>query len=144
METNDMLSIEEYAQSRVRRPPDPKRLRLIWVLIGSLTALVVVLGVVNLAQSDQFAVLRGNGTVSGMIVDGSGNPVNADIFIERSTIESRSDSTGRFAISGVPTGQQIVVVAHQGMGQEYPIVVTAGGTTDIGIVRVSKTAVPGE
>lgn len=142
--TPPMPSMEEYAQSLVRRPPDPKQRRLIWVLIASLTVLVVVLGVVNLVQSNQFAVFSGNGSISGMIVDGSGNPVNADIFIERSTIESRSDSTGRFAISGIPTGQQIVVVAHNGMGQEYPVVVTAGGITDIGIVRVSKTAVPGE
>jgi hypothetical protein len=43
----------------------------------------------------------------------------------------------------VPIGQQIVVVAYNGMGQEYPVVVTAGGVTDIGQVRVAKTAVPG-
>jgi hypothetical protein len=138
-----MPSIEEYAQGLVRRPPDPKRGRLVRILIGGLTVLVVVLGFVNLLQSNQFAALSGNGTISGTAVDSHGDPAAVELFIERSTITSRSDPTGTFVISGVPIGQQIVVVAHQGMGQEYPVVVTAGGVTDIGLVRVAKTAVPG-
>jgi hypothetical protein len=140
---NHMPSIEEYAQSLVRRPPDPKRSRLVRILIGGLTVLVVVLGFVNLLQSNQFAALSGNGTISGTAIDSNGDPVAVELFIERSTIASRSDPAGSFVISGVPIGQQIVVVAYNGMGQEYPVVVTAGGVTDIGVVRVAKTAVPG-
>jgi Carboxypeptidase regulatory-like domain len=141
--SQQMAALEAYAQRLVRRPPDPKRRKQIRGLIASLMTLVVILSGITLWRSQSVSVFSSQGSIIGSVVDPSGHPVAADVYIERSSVESRSDAAGHFAISGVPVGQQVVVIAHNGIGQEYPVVVTRNGMIDIGVVRVMTTAVPG-
>lgn len=55
-------------------------------------------------------------------VDCEGNPVH---------VEGTSDADGKYTLTGVPSGQQEVHVASGDYENNYPVIIEAGGTTDI-------------
>jgi hypothetical protein len=125
------------------QPPDPtpgrRRTRIAIIVLSLILGGLLVN---NLWQSQAVALFNGNGTITGTVHDASGQPAVAEIMIERTKIESRSDASGRFMVAGVPAGEHLLVVARDNLGVEYPIIAVAGSSIDIGIVRVETTAVP--
>ncbi len=130
-------------------PPPPAnraaKRRRVWLGIGVIVGLIVGLAVVNLSRSDQAARWLGTGTIAGVVVDEQGKPVaDAEVIVVRTDIVGRTDAQGSFEVRGVPAGARAVVIARDGGGREYAVVVTAGGTTQLGEIQFTGTRVPGQ
>lgn len=111
-----------------------RRRRIVMLVLG---ALVLVLGLVNVLQSDTVAALRNTGTITGTVVDEAGVPVTgAEVAIPGTGLETVTDPQGDFQLDGVPAGSQAVLVAYAYVGREIHTTVPAGGVTSLGEVNV--------
>lgn len=129
-------SLELYKEGMPSRLPDPSRKRrILWMWIAGLTILSVGLTFLNMAQSGALAIMTGKGSVSGIVYDEQGNPAVAEVFVFGTDLSTRSDSSGRFVLNGVPAGPQVIVVAYRNIGREYTVQVMVGETVDMGIAR---------
>ncbi|RRR68386.1 MAG: carboxypeptidase regulatory-like domain-containing protein [Candidatus Viridilinea halotolerans] len=136
-------ALEEFAQGLPPPPPDPaKARRRMRILMSLMTLVLGVLVVINVAQSRTFTLLRGQGTITGQVLDARGMPVQAELIIERTELVVNTEANGTFVIAAVPAGHQRLVVARDGVGVEYPILVIAGASVDVGPVQAETTAVP--
>lgn len=134
------MGIQNYYD--VNEPKKPNRMRL-YVLLAVIILLLLGLGTVKLLQSDQGQRLLGTGVVAGIVVDESDRPVSAEIYVlGAGMITSHTDDNGMFMVQGVPSGQRSVVVAMNGGGNEYPVTIRTGQTTDMGKVKFMGTRVP--
>ena len=141
----DSPSLDLYKEGLPSELPDPsKQRKRMQIWIGALAGLVLILGVINLLQSDKGGLLTGTGTLTGTIVDNEGQPVQAEVFVVRSDVEAQTDRAGRFEIKGVPEGDQTVVVAYMFAGQEFPVRVKAGEAVDMGRIPIVTTPRPGD
>lgn len=138
-------SLEDFEDGISSDLPEPakkrKRMnRFILVLLG----LVVLLISFSFLQSNASEILAGRGGLSGTVYDDNGKPFQGYIFILGTELETQTDEEGRFLIEKVPAGARILVVANDYAGYEFPVVVTAGETTDIGQLQFTSTATPDE
>lgn len=144
MSLEDSPSLEDYAEGMPSYPSDRSTLRRrIWIVIGILILLAIMLGGVNLWRSKAFTLLKGTGTVVGEVVDEASEPLRAYVFVLGTDLEAQTDANGRFELNDVPAGPQTVVVAYMGAGREYPMMVNADSTTDMGQIQFASTRVPG-
>jgi hypothetical protein len=135
------MSLEKFYQ--VELAPKPSRRRL-WVLLGMIVLLLLGIGLTNLLRSDDAQYLLGVGAVMGVVVDESDKPIEAEIYVERTNLETRTNPDGVFEIRGLPAGARMVVVARNGGGMEFNVVVSTGSTVDMGRIRFIGTPVPGQ
>jgi len=136
-------SLKDYTKGLPSQPPErPAGHRRVWIGIGSLVFLIMVLALVDLQSSEQTTLLSGSDTVVGAVVDEAGNPLQAEIFVLKTDLQTQTDANGRFELASVPAGAQVVVVAYLGAGREYPVVVHQGAITDIGKIQFVSTKVP--
>lgn len=119
--------------------PKQKKIRLMILLLG---AMVLILGLMNLAASDLTAPLRGMGNVRGVALDDQGRPFKADIFVEGTTLSAKANPDGSFELKNIPAGQRLIVVADGASGREFSTIIVAGQTTDMGKVQLKSTATP--
>lgn len=136
-------SFKDYGQGLKPKDRGAARWRIVWMIVTALGLLTAII-IVQLFKSEQFARVTGTGAVVGIVVDENGKPLDAEIYILRTDIQGRADSTGAFEIRGVPAGARALVIARQGGGIELPIQITAGGTTDLGPIPFAGTRVPGQ
>lgn len=142
MSLENSPSLQEFTHG-MPPPPDPMRgRRRMRALIVVMSVIFGALFIVNVIQLRSFTLARGNGTISGQVVDARGAPVVAELIVERTELVVRSDAEGRFVLPQVPVGDHLLVVARDGVGVEYPVVVVAGAHVDVGVVRAETTAVP--
>jgi len=138
-------SLKEFEDGIPENLSDPsakrkKLRRLIFVLL----ALLVLLISFSFLQSNAAELLAGKGSLSGVVYDDNNQPFQGYIFILGTDLETTTDEQGRFLIEKVPAGARILVVANDYAGYEFPVVVTAGETTDIGQLQFLTTATPDE
>lgn len=136
-------TLKDYGKGLKPTDRAASRWRIVWMIVVALFLLTAII-VVNLFKSDQVARLMGAGTVIGTVVDETGKPLDAEIYILRTNIEGRVDGAGAFEIRGVPAGARALVIARRGGGMEFPVMITAGGTTDLGTLQFVGTRVPGQ
>jgi hypothetical protein len=133
-------TVEEIESRIAKEPlaPDNKtnRARVLLIILG---LLVLGLAIVRIVQSEMTASLLGSGAVIGSAVDGSSSPVKVEISVLKTDLAVFSDDQGLFQLTGIPAGEVRLIVAYQGQGYEVPAVVRAGGTTDLGIIKVLST-----
>ena len=121
------------------KSPQQKRVRALTI---SLAALVLILFMVNLWQSDISANLRGMGSVRGMAIDVNGQPFAGQIFVEGTNLIAHTNADGSFELKNIPAGQRLIVVADSLSGREYPVQIISGQVTDVGKVVFKSTATP--
>jgi hypothetical protein len=136
-------SLKDYGKGLKPTDRAASRWRIVWMIVVALFLLTAII-VVNLFKSDQVARLMGAGTVIGTVVDETGKPLDAELYILRTNIQGHADSAGAFEILGVPAGARALVIARQGGGMEFPVMITAGTTTDLGRIKFIGTRVPGQ
>lgn len=119
--------------------PTQKRIRIMILLLG---AVVLILGLMNLAASDLTASLRGTGNVRGVALDDQGHPFKADIFVEGTALSAKAAPDGSFELKNIPAGQRLIVIADGASGREFSAIIVAGQTTDMGKVQLKSTATP--
>jgi hypothetical protein len=119
--------------------PLQKRVRILLAVFG---VFILLLGLLNLWKSDLTAPLRGTGTVRGVAVDTQGQPFSGDIFVEGTTLGAKTNADGSFELKNIPAGKRLIVVADAVSGREFPVVIRAGQTTNLGTVQFQSTATP--
>lgn len=126
-------------------PKEPSRRK------NSLLPVILVLGMimaglvaVDWITSDNGQKSLGYGSVSGSIVNAQMTPVAAEIFCLKSDVSTVASKDGTFILNGIPAGEQILIIAWQGMGREIPVTIIAGQTFSIGQVKVEETKLPPE
>ena len=118
------------------QPPPSRSKRWTRVLIGVLVALVLVSGLLLVAnrRANPVGVDAGSATIHGQVVNSEGAAVsNASVYVEGMGSSVTTDASGVFSISGAPNGQIVIVV---GVTPESPQFVTvnvgANDTNDVG------------
>lgn len=114
---------------------------LTWIILA-LVVVAAILGVVNLAQSGVADQLRGTCTIRGQVVDEQNNPLQAEIIIMGTKVQTETDTEGNFTLSSVPVNAQSLVIGYQGAGYEYPLSLSAGENIDLGQLKFVSTLVP--
>ena len=114
-------------------------------------SIILILGVIaaGLVLFDMFSTQNsssGNamGAISGTVVNKQHTPVAADIFVLKDDSSTVADKNGEFLLKNVPTGDQKVIIAWQGMGKEIPVSINSYETLNIGTVEVEETQLPPE
>ncbi|MEJ5312826.1 MULTISPECIES: carboxypeptidase-like regulatory domain-containing protein [Anaerolinea] len=138
-------SLEEYrkglpSEKKELSTAGKKRFRLVLVLM---IVLVAALGLANFLQSPTAKILAGTGTVQGIVVNKEGKPLNADIFITGTQWQTSTNPNGEFELN-LPAGNYSLVVARNGMGNEYPITVQRGKVQNLGKIVLVSTPSPGD
>lgn len=104
---------------------------MLWVLLGVLIGVVVLLSLFNL-----FLTYGADGTVTGVVRDSHGNPLQAEIFILGSDISTVANPDGSFQLERISTGKRNLVVGYNGIGTSIEVDVAFRGTTDAGIIVI--------
>lgn len=58
------------------------------------------------------------------------------------SLETQTAADGAFLLEGVPSGDQILIIADDQIGRDFPIHVVAGKQVALGQIRFESTAVP--
>jgi hypothetical protein len=120
-----------------------KRKKFRKTLITLLGLLILIVGF-SFIQSNAAELLAGKGSISGYVRDDNGDPFQGYIFILGTELETQTDVEGNFLIEKVPAGSRILIVANEHAGYEFPVLVEAGQTIDIGELQFITTAIPDE
>ncbi len=113
-------------------------------IILALVVVAVIISGINLMRSDTVARMRGTGTLTGQVVDEKSEPLQADVIILGTEIQTTTNAEGNFTLSGVPAGTQSLIIGHQGAALEYPITLSAGETLNMGQIKFVSTLIPEE
>lgn len=130
------LPVEKKGNSSTGR----KRFR---ILLMGMAVIIVVLAAINFFQSPTAKTLAGTGSVQGIVVNKDGKPLNAEIFITGTKWQTSTNANGQFSLT-LPAGNYSLVVARNGMGNEYPISVQRGKIQDLGTIVLVSTPSPGD
>ena len=136
-------SLKEFENGIPQNLSDPskKKNRIRKTLLVLLALLVLFVGF-SFFQSNAAELLAGKGSLSGLVLDDKGQPFQGYIFILGTDLESQTDADGHFLIENVPAGARILIVANDHAGYEFPTLVEAGNTIDIGQLQFITTALP--
>ena len=136
-------SLDQFQDGMPSKLPDQKSKRKrIFTIMMTLVVIIITLGIINFLQSDTAAILSGTGTITGIVVDENGDPIEAEIYVLGTKVDGLADSDGYFIIDGVPSGNQSIAVAYQGSGFEYPVFIQPGESTKLGEIRFISTLEP--
>ncbi len=143
MQLEQSPGFDQYKDGLPEPPPDAeakrKRFRL---LLLALLLVVLTLSALNFLGSKSMSILSGTGAVTGVVVDRDGQPFQGQIFILGTELSAAVDANGRFFLDNVPAGAQILIVADDALGREFPVEVIAGETVEMGQLQFIPTATP--
>jgi hypothetical protein len=129
-------SLDLYKDGLPPELPNPmRRRRVIWLVISILVVVGIGLSFLKLKNDGTLARLAGTGTVSGYIYDDHGAPIDAEVFIFRTNVEGVCNKQGFFELTGVPAGEQILIISFRNVGREYTVDVLQGQIVDMGSLR---------
>lgn len=79
-------------------------------------------------------MVRTDGTVRGVVVNAQNKPISdASVFLVAAPDAIvKTETDGSFALDNVPGGTQVVIVVVNEIGQEFPVSIESGRTTEIG------------
>ena len=137
MPLNDLPSFDSYPEGQLipQEPETPKGRprRLVFsplqrVILG-LAAVAFILGVVAL-----FAPHYGN--VDGIVRDIDGNPLRAQVFIAGTSETTLTDTHGRFVLTHIPSGQQVLTVKYGDSSYVFQIGIPQEDSLNIGQLQI--------
>lgn len=121
------------------KPPEQGKTRKIIVrvtlIVLLLTAIVLNVSVWKLYNVPA-QISNADGAIEGQVIIPAGAPLpDAEVFIVQAPSNiTKTDSQGKFVLNGVPAGNQVLIVGYNQRGEEFPVSVLNGGTTDVGPV----------
>ncbi len=143
MKLEQSPDFDQYKDGLPEPPLDPgvrrKRFR---ILLLALLLLVLALSAINFLGSRSAAILTGTGAVAGTVVDQDGRPFQGEIFILGTDLGTTTDADGRFSLDRAPAGPQLLIVADDFLGREFPVQVVSGETVEMGQIQFVPTATP--
>lgn len=122
------------------RPPERRNWRRLLIRGGILTIFILglVLNLYAFKTGNLLNLLAGtNGVVQGTIINIQGQPIAGATITLASAPETQASTQpdGSFNLSNVPTGDQYLIVASEGVGQGYVITIQTDGVTQVGALR---------
>lgn len=102
------------------------RLRLIGFSLAFLALLLALLA---------FVVPK-YGAVGGVVRDLDGQPLQAEVYIEGILEPTQTDASGKFLISDVPSGPQVLTIRYRGSPNAFQIDIPATGSLNIGQIQI--------
>lgn len=143
MQLEQSPGFDQYKDGLPEPPPDPavrrKRFRLLLLVF---LLVVLALSALNFLGSSSMALLTGSGSVTGVVVGQDGQPFQGQVFILGTELSAATGPDGRFFLDQVPAGAQILIVADDALGREFPVEVVAGETVEMGQIQFVPTATP--
>jgi len=141
MQFEESPDLNSYKEGLPEPPPGPgaqrKRFRVFLLLI---MFLVLLLSVVNFMGSQTAALLTQTGKVTGAVIDQDGDPFRGEIFVLGTDLAVSTDTEGRFNLDRVPAGSQLIIVADDLLGREFPVQVLPGEAAEMGQIQFVPTA----
>ena len=87
-----------------------------------------------------FSVLKGTTSVSGRLVDASGNAIaNATVVIQGTTISTTTDANGNFVLGNVQSGEQTLIVTSENH-KTVSIDITSQPNTTLELATIESSA----
>jgi hypothetical protein len=111
--------------------------------IGAAVALAIVVGArPAVAQDSSRVIITSDGALAGVVRDRQGNPIpGARVTIESLVLQTRTDSTGAFALGGLPTRPLRIGIRALGyLPAEAQLEVPQGQTLNIAITLAPSVA----
>lgn len=143
MQLEQSPGFDQYKDGLPEPPPDPtQRRKRFRMLLLALLLVVLALSALNFFGSKSAALLLGNGSVTGVVIGQDGAPFHGQVFILGTELSAATDADGRFFLDHVPAGAQILIVADDALGREFPVEVRAGETVEMGQIQFVPTATP--
>lgn len=128
----------------IKKTPDPqvgrRRFRILLLITFIIVALIGLVPVFK--ENNTLATLTSTAVVRGRVVNANGLPFNGEIFILGTDLKTQTDANGTFELKRVPSGEQILIVADELIGRDFPIQVTTATTLEMGEIRFEPTAKP--
>lgn len=144
MQLDDSPSLDQFKNGMPEKLPNPEiRRRKFRILLLILTLVIVLMGFsVVLKDTRTIENITSTGLVRGRVVDESGQPFQGRIFILGTDLIAQTDANGNFELSGVPSGEQILIVADDLIGRDFPIQITTASELQMGEIHFQTTATP--
>lgn len=143
MRSEESPSFENYSVFDQPTATDPEaKKRKVRQLIVLFLIVSLFLAVASLLQNRKVSTLFGTGSIQGQVLTSNGLPFQGEIYILGTALETQTAPDGTFVIQGVPGGEQVLIVADEQIGRNFPVQVIAGKQLDIGQIRFEATAVP--
>ncbi|GAB4475496.1 MAG: hypothetical protein Kow0088_12430 [Anaerolineales bacterium] len=143
MRSEDSPSLEHYSVFSQRPAPDPeskqrKIRRWIWIFL----VCSFLLSAASLLQSRKVSPIFGTSSLQGKVVTSNGSPFHGEIYILGTSLATETAQDGTFVLQGIPSGNQVLIVADEQIGRDFPVHVIAGRQIDLGELRFEATAIP--
>jgi hypothetical protein len=135
-------SVDDYQEGLAGIQRQQRRKDVLKKIILGLLFLVILMGLINLADSKAISQLRGTGTVTGRVVRENQSPLRARLFVLGTEQKVQTGPEGEFTIENVPAGRSALVIGYRGAGIEIPLSVSPGETTDLGTITFISTLTP--
>ncbi len=94
-----------------------------------------------LSNTNALDVIKGTGAIAGSVIDENGLPFQGDVFILGTNLSTKTDANGAFEISGVPAGEQSLIIADASTGREFPVQVNSASKLQMGQIQFQPTAI---
>jgi hypothetical protein len=98
--------------------------------------LVVVLAVVAGFLAVYLGWGPAYGSISGSVRDIDGVPLQVSIFMPGMVQPAQTDSQGRFRITNVPNGDNILTINHQGTAVSFQVEIPKWDSLNIGQLQI--------
>jgi|JI7StandDraft_1071085.scaffolds.fasta_scaffold97838_2 hypothetical protein len=142
MQIDESSTFDEFLGKKPKKLDNPARRRVFRIILVSLTLLVGVIAVTTLLKNtNTLDILKGTGTITGTVIDEKGQPFHGNIFILGTNLSTKTDANGAFEISGVPAGDQILIVADEFIGRDFTIQVVSASRMQMGQIKFQPTAI---
>jgi hypothetical protein len=142
MQIDESSSFDEFLGKKQKKQADPVKQRKFRLALISLTLLVGVIAIATvLKNTNTLDVIKGTGTIVGSVIDENGSPFQGDIFILGTDLSTKTDVNGAFEISGVPSGEQSLIVADSVIGREFIVQVNGASKLQMGQIQFQPTAI---
>lgn len=133
----DSPSLDQFDQGMPEKLPDQfDKTKKQKYTIGGLLILLILLVVLNIAQSETGALLLGKGTLHGQVVGQDQVGITAEITLPVSGSAFQTDANGYFTLNNIPSGNITILIAYGGIGTEYTFIIQPGQTTEAGVLTV--------
>lgn len=137
----------EYSVDGKPRERTPWRQRAVrWIIIALLLLGAGLNLYVWIAGNIGNRLAGTDGLVSGLVVDAQNQPISGALvfLVSAPDLTATTNAEGVFSLSNAPTGQQILIVVVNEIGQEYPVTLQSGVSTDVGALSYVAVADEGE
>ncbi len=138
-------SLENFKDGLQLPPADPSaRQRRMRVMLLIAFMFVLLLAIANFFRSPFSDQLFGTGTVTGVVLDAQGQPFHGEVLVLGTNQGTRTALDGSFSLGHVPSGMQSLIILDEQGGNEIRIQLAPGQALNLGEIRFTGTAIPGE